>query len=248
MDQELVFVVPLIGNTEVPKRHVTHNCVKEAVRDVCLFERLRSDRGALIKLLGDTGGNRVDFDSVHTAAPHSFGKHTDKMTDPAGRLQDVSFTEAHLLHSLVDCRYDNRRSVESCQNALSCRGILVRCKNSREFKVFRCPRRIVLIKCFRNTAPADIFRQNLLFFGCCEPVLCLTLFQKLDCHEVPAEPLLFPDLLNFICGKVKRMPFRHWDFRMEIESLDFILRLFLPCGCYQCRLLRSLSRVQLLPN
>ena len=31
VDQELVLVIPLVGNFEIPKRHITHNGVKEAV-------------------------------------------------------------------------------------------------------------------------------------------------------------------------------------------------------------------------
>ena len=48
VDQELVLVVSLVRNFEIPERHIAHNGIKEAVREICFLKALCGDRGLLI--------------------------------------------------------------------------------------------------------------------------------------------------------------------------------------------------------
>ena len=70
VDQELVLVVSLVGNFEIPERHIAHNGVKEAVGEICFFKALCGNRGFLIKLLCDTRRNSIKLYAVNLALLH----------------------------------------------------------------------------------------------------------------------------------------------------------------------------------
>ena len=48
VNEELVFVVTLVRNLEIPEGYIPHNGVKEAVGEVGFFKALCGDRGLLI--------------------------------------------------------------------------------------------------------------------------------------------------------------------------------------------------------
>ena len=115
-----MLVVPPIVDTNIPKRHIAHDSVKEAVGDICFLKRLRCNRGFLIKLLCDSGRNLVNLHAVHFRFLHGLRQHTNEVSNSAGRLQDISLTKCHLLHCLVDCGNDRRRRIESSQDRTLC--------------------------------------------------------------------------------------------------------------------------------
>ena len=98
----MVFIVAFVGYAEITEGDVTYNCVKKAVGDIRFLKRLSGNRGTLIELLCDTCGNLINLHTVNTAVLHTLRQHTDKVTDTAGRLQNVAFLKAHLFHSLVN--------------------------------------------------------------------------------------------------------------------------------------------------
>ena len=73
MYHKVVFIIPLIGYTEIAEGDVTYNSVKEAIGDLRLFIRLCRNRTFLIQLLRDSGRDRVDLNAKHTAVAHGVG-------------------------------------------------------------------------------------------------------------------------------------------------------------------------------
>ena len=97
-----MLVIPPVIHSNIAKRHIANDSVKEAVGNIGFFKRLCRNRGFLIELLCDTRRNFVDLNAVDFAVLHRLGQHTDKVSDTAGRLQDVALTESHLFHCLVN--------------------------------------------------------------------------------------------------------------------------------------------------
>ena len=64
MDQEVVFVIPLVDDLEVSKRHVTDGNIKKAIRKLRFLEALDSNRCVLIQLLRYPTGNGIQFYTV----------------------------------------------------------------------------------------------------------------------------------------------------------------------------------------
>ena len=70
MDQELVLVISLVGNFEIPERHIAHNGIKEAVGEICFLKALCGNRGFLIKLLCDTRRNGIKLNAIDFTLAH----------------------------------------------------------------------------------------------------------------------------------------------------------------------------------
>ena len=157
------------------------------------------------------------------------------MPDAAGRFQDISLTEAKLFHHLIH-GIDNRwRRVESGQSAFPCRSVFLRRQDVFQHPELCLPRTCSLVKGFRNTAPAHIFREDNLLVRCGEAVFFLTPFQNGDCRIVAVETLLLVDILDLVRSKVKGMTVCHWDFGMNIKGLHPAFLRMLPNrgkGCF----------------
>ena len=97
-----MLVIPPVVDSNIAERHIANDSVKEAVGNIGFFKRLCRNRGFLIELLCDTRRNFVDLNAVDFAVLHRLGQHTDKVSDTAGRLQDVTLMKAHLFHCLVN--------------------------------------------------------------------------------------------------------------------------------------------------
>ena len=153
------------------------------------------------------------------------------MPDAAGRFQDVALTEAKLFHHLIH-GIDNRwRRVESGQSAFPCGSVFLRRQDVFQYPELCLPRTCSLVKGFRNTAPAHIFREDNLLVRCGEAVFFLTFFQNSNRRIVAVETLLFVDLLDLVRSKVKGMTVCHWDFRVNIKGLHPAFLRMLPSGC-----------------
>ena len=181
--------------------------------------------------MGNTGRDRVDLHAVNFAFPHFFRKHSDEITNSAGRLQDITLTETHLPKRLVDAVDDGRRRVESSQSAFSCGSIFFRRQDVLEHCILGLPRTCVCVKGFGDTAPAHIFREDDLFIRGGETVFFLTPFQNGDRRIVAVETLLLVDLLDFVRSKVEGVSVCHRDFGMNVKGLHSAFLRALPSGC-----------------
>lgn len=82
VDKEVVFIVSLIHELVITKRHVAYCKVKKAVGQVCLFKTFYCNVVLLIKLLRDAPGKRVKFHAVHLAVRHTVGDKSKKFPMP----------------------------------------------------------------------------------------------------------------------------------------------------------------------
>ena len=115
MDKEVVFVVALIHELVIAKRHVAYRKVKKAVGQVCLFKAFYCNVVLLIKLLCDAPGKRVKLHAVHLAVRHTLRNKPEKIADATGRFQHISNAETHALHRRIDSLYDGWRGIMRVQ-------------------------------------------------------------------------------------------------------------------------------------
>lgn len=65
-----MLVVSLVGNFEIPERHIAHNGVKETVGEICFLKALCGNRGLLVELLCNTRRNGIKLYAVNLAFLH----------------------------------------------------------------------------------------------------------------------------------------------------------------------------------
>ena len=176
VDQPMVFVVLFVQHLEIPKRHVAHGHIKEAVGHLHLFKAVHGDPAVLIELLGDAPGNAVDLHAVGFAPGHAVGQHPDEVSDAAGWLQNVPGLEAHLREGAIHGLNDNGRGVKSRQRTGSGGGVLILFKQGFQFFIVDA----ALVKAIGQTAPAHIAGEDFLFLLGGKPPLRFDLFQSAD--------------------------------------------------------------------
>ena len=174
------------------------------------FKSGNSDLCIGIQLFCNTPGNAVQLHTVKTALLHTLRQKTEEVSNTHGRLQNISLAEAHLLHGIVN-RVDHCGTGVMCVQGGSPGGrIFLRCQNSFQFQVFRCPVTFTLIKSICKAAPADIPGKDFLLIRRSRAVFFLTFFQKLDCHDVGAEFLLRPAFAQMFIGNAEVCSNRLW--------------------------------------
>ena len=159
VNQPVVFVVFLIPHLKVAKRHIADGHIKEAVGHLHLFKAIHGNAAVLIELLRNPPADGVDFHTVDFAVCHAVRQHTDEVANAAGRFQNVSLPEAHLLQCLVHSPDDDRGSVKGGKGTGSGGGIFVLVKQSFQLQIFA----VTLIKAVSQTAPAHIPGEDFLF-------------------------------------------------------------------------------------
>ena len=123
--EPMVLVVLTVGKAKISERHVADCYVKEAVGHFHFFKAVHGNIAVLIQLLCNSARDTIKFHTVGFAARHSFGEHTDKVADTAGRLQEVAVFEPHLSECLIHCLHNNGRGIKGGQTARSCCGIFI---------------------------------------------------------------------------------------------------------------------------
>ena len=125
MDQKMVFVVPLVTQAITSEWYVPNSEVEKAVRQFRFLKALHGNRGILIELAGDAPRDGVEFHAIQFAFCHALGHQTEKVTDTAGRLQNISATKAEIFHSLVDGSDDSRRGIVCVERRCPCRAVFL---------------------------------------------------------------------------------------------------------------------------
>ena len=172
----MIFVVLLVQHLEIPKRNVAHGHIKEAVGHLHLFKAVHGDLAVLIELLGDAPGNAVDLHAIGFAPGHAVRQHPDKVTDAAGRLQNVAGLEAHLREGVVHGLDDDGRGVKGRQRAGSGSGVFILGKQGFQFFIVAA----ALVKAIGQTTPAHIVRQDFLLLRHGQPSFFLNLLECAD--------------------------------------------------------------------
>ena len=189
VDRETQLVVGLIRYLVVPKRNITHSQIVE-VSAVCRFKTGDFDFCVGIELLSDSSGDGIQFHTVKAAALHLRGQHTKEVTDTHGGFQNVACLKAHLSYRIVDGANDRGTGIVGVQRRSSCRSIFILGQQIFQSGVLLRPISLIRVKGICQTAPADIVRQNFLFFRSSVSVLALQQEQGLDGFHISCELLL----------------------------------------------------------
>ena len=128
VNEEVVPVIPLILHFELPERDIADCDIKEAVRVCGVFKSSNRDILPLIQLLCDATGDAVKLHTVKAGFTHALRHKSHKVSDAAGRLQNIAVGKAHIFKCFVDCLDDDGRRIKSRQSGFSGGGILGRGK------------------------------------------------------------------------------------------------------------------------
>ena len=115
VDEEIVAIIPLVRYFVIAERYVTHNTVKEAVRELHCFKALHRNLVFLVQLLCNAARNAVQLHTVHPNLLHAVRHQTHEIADTTGRFQHIAFGQSHIAQGFIHCLDDRRRSVKRIQ-------------------------------------------------------------------------------------------------------------------------------------
>ena len=211
MDGKSQLVIRLIGYLVVAERDIAHSQIVE-VSAVCRFKASHFDFCIGIELLSNSAGDGIQFHAIQAAALHFRREHTKEVADTHSRLQNISCFKAHLSDRIVDGANDRRAGVMCVQGGSSCRSIFIFGKQVFQCLILLRPISLVRVKGICQTAPTDIIRQNLLFFGSGVPVLAFQFEQSFNGCDVSCEFLLRSTFTDVVIRDVEVHRRNRWDF------------------------------------
>ena len=179
VDGESQLIIRLIGYLVVTERYIAHSQIVE-VSAVCRFKTGDFDFCVGIEPLRNPAGDGIQLHPVQAATLHLRGQHTEEVTDTHGGFQNVAGLKAHLSNRIVNRANHRGTGIVGVQRRSSCRSIFVLGQQIFQSGVLLRPISLIRVKGICQTAPADIVRQDLLFFGSSVSVLALQLEQGLD--------------------------------------------------------------------
>ena len=234
VNEEVVPIIPLILHLELSERNIADCDIKETVRVCGVFKSRDRNVLPLIQLLCNTTGDAVKLHTVKTGFAHALRHKSHKVSDAAGRFQNVAACKAHIFKCFVDCLDDDGRCIKSRQSGFSGGGILGRSKKLGKLPVFLRPAIFVFIKGIRKPTPTGVLRKDLLFFRGCDTFFILQRMQKTDGGNVAAVFLFRSAHAEIVVCNTEVVLFIKRDFRVKCRDCLFRLRLFLLQGRH-CR-------------
>ena len=157
-------VVSPVVDLVLSKGYVAHGEVKE-VLSVGGFKARHGNIRLWIELLCDASRDGIQLHAVKPAAFHALRQHTEEVAHAHAGLQDVAGLEAHILHRVVDGADNGGAGVVGVEGGGAGGGVFFRGKCGVQLCKFVFPVILAFIKSVRKPAPADIFGENVLFFG-----------------------------------------------------------------------------------
>ena len=157
-------VVSPVVDLVLSKGHVADGKVEE-IPSVGGFKACHGNVCLGIELLGDSAGDAVQLHTVQAASLHLLREKPEKVPDAHGRLQDVAGLEAHVLHRVVNGTDNGGAGVVGVEGRGAGGGVFLRGKCGVQLRKFVFPVILAFIESVRKPAPADIFGENVLFFG-----------------------------------------------------------------------------------
>ena len=177
VDEKIVAVIPLVRYFVIAERYVTHNTVKEAVRELHCFKALHRNLVFLVQLLCNAARNAVQLHTIHPNLLHAVRHQTHEIADTTGWFQHVAFGQSHIAQGFIHRLDDRRRSVKRIQGTGTGFLILICREQGLQFGILFRPFRVVFIERLRNAAPAHIPGKYLLLFCGSLPLLYIQCLQ-----------------------------------------------------------------------
>ena len=164
VDGEAEPVVSPVIDLILAKGHVAHGEVEE-VLPVGGFKACHGNVCLGIELLCDASRNGIQLHAVEPAAFHALRQHTEEVAHAHAGLQNIAGLEAHILHRVVDGADNGGAGVVGVEGGGAGGGVFFRGKCGVQLCKFVFPVILAFIKSVRKAAPADVFGENVLFFG-----------------------------------------------------------------------------------
>ena len=181
---------------KLAERHIADGYIEKVIQEGGLLIALHRNTAFLIKLAGDAAGEIVQLHAIQLAAAHAFRQHTKKITNAAGRFQNVALREAHLPQGGIDAADDHRRRKERRQRRFAGGGVFGVRQQVFQFTVPG----VFFIKKVGKTTPAHILCQHSLFLRCGGAVLRLHGFQGTDRVQIALKTLQRCALSDVVIG------------------------------------------------
>ena len=186
VDRKAEFVIWLIADTVVAKRHIAHGQIIE-VAPVGGLKACHLDFCLRIQLLRNAPGDGIQFHTIQSASQHGIRQHTEEVADTHRRFQNIAFFKSHTVQRFIDCTDHGRAGVMRIQSRSPGCGIFFFRKSCFQLLIFACPGSFLCVKGICQPAPADIIGQRFLFLRCRIPVLIFQSFQRVDGIHVGTE-------------------------------------------------------------
>ena len=176
----MVFVIPLIVQAVIAKRHIADGNIERVVCKLGILVAGNLNIGVRIQLAGNPSADAVQFDTGELTAYHALRQHTEEVADTHGRLQHLAALKTHLAERSIHCLDNDRRGVVRVQNRRACGLVFVLSEQTAQLLVAA----VVGTECACHAAPADILREHLLFLGSRRTVCGFQTFQQADSRKV----------------------------------------------------------------
>ena len=186
VDRKAEFVIWLIADTVVAKRHIAHGQIIE-IAPVGGLKACHLDFCLRIQLLRNAPGDGIQFHTIQSASQHGIRQHTEEVADTHRRFQNIAFLKSHTVQRFIDCTDHGRTGVVRIQSRSPGCGIFFFRKSCFQLLIFACPGSFLCVKGICQPAPADIIGQRFLFLRCRIPVLIFQSFQRVDGIHVGTE-------------------------------------------------------------
>ena len=113
VDQKILTFIALIQDFVFPERHIANGQVKEIIGIAGVFKAVNGNVSSLVKLSGNPSGQSVQFHSIER------WKQSKKVSNAAGRLQDISWLVIHSPNGVINCVDDRRTGIMRIQDCAS---------------------------------------------------------------------------------------------------------------------------------
>ena len=170
VDRKAEFVIWLIADTVVAKRHIAHGQIIE-VAPVGGLKACHLDFCLRIQLLRNAPGDGIQFHTIQSASQHGIRQHTEEVADTHRRFQNIAFFKSHTVQRFIDCTDHGRAGVMRIQSRSPGCGIFFFRKSCFQLLIFACPGSFLCVKGICQPTPASIIGQRFLFLRCRIPML-----------------------------------------------------------------------------
>ena len=156
VDEKFLPVIATVYQLISAKGNISHRHIKETVRKLRLFKSADGNIRFRIKELCDPSGNAVKLHTIHVQPVHALRHQPQEISDPAGRLQNISFLQSHIFQCFIHGFDHHRRRVKGVQGGFPCRLIFLRIKFRIQFDKLVRPGFTPFLECFLQAAPSHI--------------------------------------------------------------------------------------------
>ena len=180
MNEQVVFVIPLIVQAVIAKRHIADGNIERVVCKLGILVAGNLNIGVRVQLAGNASADTVQLHAGELTVFHALRQHTEEVADTHGRLQHLAALKTHLAERSIHCLDNDRRGVVRVKDRCACGLVFVLGEQTAQLLIAA----VVGTERACHTAPADILREHLLFLGGCRTVCGFQTFQQADSRKV----------------------------------------------------------------